>query len=102
LSAAVLIKDIEDELGAVFKARGKTAEDEVDEVDETELLELLAEEVTKMGLSAIPTSWEPMTAIPELDLEVINLPDKLIFAVWRAGEPISGFNIDVESNNLSD
>jgi hypothetical protein len=78
---AVLIEDIgEDELEAVFEARGETAEDEVDEVDETELPELLGEEVIRMGLPAVPTLWEPMTAVPELDLEVINLPNKLIFA----------------------
>jgi len=77
----VLIKDIgEDELEAVFKARGETAEDKADEVDETKLLELLAEEVIRMGLPAVPTLWEPITAVPELDLEVINLLNKLIFA----------------------
>jgi len=77
----VLIKDIkEDELEAVFKACGKITEDKVDKVNKTELLELLAEEVIKMGLPTVPTSWEPMTAIPKLDLEVINLLDKLIFA----------------------
>jgi hypothetical protein len=102
LSAAVLIKDIEDELGAVFEARGETAEDKADKVDETELPELSAEEVTRIGLSAVPTSWKPITAVPELDFEVINLPDKLIFAAQRAGEPISGFNTDIESTDLSD
>ena len=76
----MLIKDIKDKLKAVFKARGETAEDEADEVDKTEPLELSAKEVTKMGLSAVPTSWEPMAAVPKLDLEVVNLPDKLIFA----------------------
>ena len=49
------IEDIEDESGAVFEARGETAEDEADEVDKTELPELLAEEVTRIGLPAIPT-----------------------------------------------
>ena len=49
------IEDIEDELWAVFKARGETAEDEADEVDETKLPELLAEEVIRMGLPAVPT-----------------------------------------------
>ena len=48
------IEDIKDESGAVFKARGETAKDEVDEVDKTELLELSVEEIIKMGLSAIP------------------------------------------------
>ena len=44
----MLIKDIiEDELEAVFKARGETAKDKVDEVDKTKLPELLAEEVIK-------------------------------------------------------
>jgi hypothetical protein len=53
-----------------------------------------------MGLPAVPTSWEPIAAVPKLDLEVINLPNKLIFAAQRAGEPISGTNVDVESNDL--
>jgi len=96
------MEDIEDELEAVFKARGKAAEDKVDEVDETKLPELLAEAIIRMGLPPVPTLWEPMAAVPKLDLEVVNLPDKLIFATWRAGEPISGFNVGVESNNLSD
>ena len=55
MSAAVLIKDIKDKLGAVFKAHSETAEDEADEVDKTELPELLAEEVIRINLSAIPT-----------------------------------------------
>ena len=55
-----------------------------------------------MGLPAVPTSWEPMAAVPELDLEVINLPDELIFAPWRAGEPIGGINADVKSDDLPD
>ena len=45
----------EEELGAVFKARGKTAEDKADKVGKAELLELLAKEVARMGLPAIPT-----------------------------------------------
>jgi hypothetical protein len=53
---AVLIEDIgEDELEAVFEARGETAEDKVDKVDETKLPELLAGEVIRMGLSTVPT-----------------------------------------------
>ena len=55
-----------------------------------------------MGLPAVPTSWEPMAAVPELDLKVINLPDELIFAAWRAGEPITGVNADVKSNDFPD
>jgi len=52
----VLIKDIrEDELEAVFKAYGKTAKDKADKVDETKLLELLAKEVIRIGLPAVPT-----------------------------------------------
>jgi hypothetical protein len=54
LSAAVLIKDIKDELGAVFKAHGETAEDKADKVDKTKLPELSAEEVIKIGLPAVP------------------------------------------------
>jgi len=96
----VQIKDIkEDEGGAVFEARGETAEDKIDKVDKTELPELLAEEVIRMGLPAVPTSWEPMAAVPELDLEVINLLDKLIFTARRAGKPIGSFNVGAESNN---
>ena len=70
----------EEELGAVFKAYGETAKDKVDKVDETKLLELLAEEVIRMDFSAVPTIWEPIAAIPELNLKVINLLDKLLFA----------------------
>ena len=57
LEALVLIKeDIkEEELGAVFEAYSKTAEDKVDKVDETELLELLVKEVIRIGLPAVPT-----------------------------------------------
>jgi len=78
----VLIEDNikEDELGAVFKARGETAKDKADKVDKTELLELLVKEVIRIGLPAVPTLWEPITAVPELGLKVINLLDKLIFA----------------------
>ena len=94
------IEDIEDELGAVFEARGETAEDKADEVNKTELLELSAEEVIRMGLPAVPTSWEPMAAVPELDLEVVNLLNKLIFAVWYTGKPISSIDADVEFNGL--
>jgi len=49
------IKDIEDELGAVFKAYNETTKDKVDKVDKTELLELSAEEVTRIGLFTVPT-----------------------------------------------
>ena len=45
----------EEELGAVFEARGETAKDEADEVDETELLELLVKEVIRIGLPTVPT-----------------------------------------------
>ena len=96
------IEDIEDESRAVFKACGETAKDEVDKVNETELLELSTKEVIRMGLPAVPTSWEPIATIPKLDLKVINLPDKLIFTTWRAGEPISGVNTDIKSNEFLD
>ena len=69
----------EEELGAVFKARGKTTKDKVDKVDETKLLKLLAKEVIRIDLPAVPTIWEPIAAIPKLDLKVINLLDKLLF-----------------------
>ena len=55
-----------------------------------------------MGLPTVPTLWEPIAAVPELGLEVINLLDKLIFAARRTSEPISGLNADVKPNNLSD
>ena len=45
----------EEELGAVFKACGKTAKDKADKVDKTKLLELLVEEVIRIGLPAVPT-----------------------------------------------
>ena len=48
------MEDIKDKLGAVFKAYSKTAKDKADKVDKTELPKLLAEEVIRMGLSAIP------------------------------------------------
>ena len=55
--ALVLIKeDIkEEELGAIFKAHSKTAKDKADKVDKAELLELLAKEVIRIGLPAVPT-----------------------------------------------
>ena len=42
-----------------------------------------------------------MAAVPELDLEVINLPKELIFAARRASKPISDVNAGVKSINLS-
>ena len=93
------IEDIKDKLGAVFKAYSETTKDKVDKVDKTKLPELLAEEVIKMGLSTIPTLQEPLAAIPKLDLKVINLSNKLIFAAQCASKPISSVNAD-KSNNL--
>ena len=46
----------EEELGAIFEARGKTTKDKADKVDETELPELSAEEVIRIDLPAIPTT----------------------------------------------
>jgi len=43
-----------------------------------------------------------MTAIPKLDLKVINFPDELIFAARHASEPINGLNADIKPNNLFD
>ena len=48
-------EDIEDELGAFFKAHGETAKDEADEVDKTKLPKLSIEEVIRIGLFAVPT-----------------------------------------------
>ena len=50
------MEDIEDEVGAIFEARGKAAEDKVDEVDEAKLPELSAEEVVRIGLPTVPTT----------------------------------------------
>ena len=52
----MLIKDDvkEDKLGAIFKARGETAEDEINKVNKTKLLKLLVKEVIKIGLSTVP------------------------------------------------
>ena len=36
-----------------------------------------------------------MTAVPKLDLEIINLPDQLIFAAQCDGEPISGIDVNI-------
>ena len=94
------IEDIKDKSRAVFKARGETAKDKADKVDKTKLPELLAEEVVKISLPAVPIIWEPMATVPKLELKVINLPKELIFAAWRTSEPISGINIDIKSNNL--
>ena len=95
-----LSEDIkEDKFRAVFKACGKTTKDKADKVDETKLPELLAKEVARIGLSTVPTTWEPIAAVPKLDLKVINLLDKLIFAARRAGEPIGSFNAGAKSNN---
>ena len=49
------MEDIKDEVGAIFKARGKTAKDKADKVDKTKLLELLAKEVVRMDLPTVPT-----------------------------------------------
>ena len=42
-----------------------------------------------------------MAAVPKLDLKVINLPKELIFATRRTSKPISDFNADIKSINLS-
>ena len=95
------MEDIEDKVGAIFEARGKAAEDKVDKVDEAKLPELLAKEVARIGLPTVPTTWEPIAAVPKLDLKVVNLPKELIFAARRAGEPIGDVNAGVESIDLS-
>ena len=41
-----------------------------------------------------------MAAVPKLDLKVINLLDKLLFAAWRASKPISSVIADIKSNNF--
>ena len=94
------IEDIKDELGAVFEAYGKTAEDKADKVNKTELLELSAKEVIKIGLSTISFLQEPMAAVSKLDFKVINLLDKLIFAAQYTGKLINRNNVDIKSNNF--
>ena len=49
------MEDIKDEVGAIFKACGKTANNKVDNVDKAKLLELLAKEVVRLGLPVVPT-----------------------------------------------
>ena len=49
------IKDIKDELKAVFKACGETAKDKANKVDKAELPKLLTEEVIKISLPAVFT-----------------------------------------------
>ena len=92
------MEDIKDELEAVFKAHGKTAEDEADKVNKTKLLELSAKEVARMGLFAISIIQEFITAIPKLDFKVINLLNKLIFATQHTNKPINGTSIRVKFN----
>jgi hypothetical protein len=70
-------------------------------VDKAKLPELLAKEVARIGLSTVPTTWEPIAAVPKLDLKVINLPKELIFAARRTSKPIYGFSAGTESINLS-
>ena len=67
-------------------------------MDETELPELLAKEVVRIGLPTVPITWEPIAAVPKLDLKVINLLDELIFAAWRASKLINSINTRVKSN----
>ena len=94
------MEDIKDKVGAIFKAYSKATKDKVNKVDKAKLPELLAEEVTRMSLPAVPTTWEPIATVPKLELKVINLPKELIFAAWRTGEPIGGFSAGVKSINL--
>ena len=49
------MEDIEDKVGAIFKAYGETAKDKVDKVDKTKLPELLAKEVIRIGLPTVST-----------------------------------------------
>ena len=91
----------EDELEAVFEARGKTTKDKLNKIDKTELPELSAKEVSRMGFPAVPTTQEPMATVPKLDLKVINLPKELIFAAQHASEPIYSFSTGAQSNNSS-
>jgi len=65
----------------------------LDKVNKTKLLELLAEEVSRIGFSTIPITWEPIAIIPKLDFKVINLLKELIFTAWRANKIIYSFSI---------
>ena len=95
------VEDIEDKVKAIFKALSKTAEDKTDKVNKTKLPELSAEEVARMDLPTIPTTWEPMAAVPELDFKVVNLPKELIFAVQHTSEFIYSFSTGVKYINFS-
>ena len=50
------MENIKDKVGAIFKAYNKTAKDKADKVDKAKLPELLAKEVIRIGLPAVPTS----------------------------------------------
>ena len=50
------MEDIKDKVGAIFKAYSKTAKDKADKVDKTKLPEILAKEIIRLGLPAVPTS----------------------------------------------
>ena len=83
LLVVVLIKNIKDELEAIFKAYSKTAKDKVDKVDKTKLPKLLVKEVIRIGLYAVSTLWEPITVIAKLGLKVINLLNKNIQGISK-------------------
>ena len=48
------VEDIKDKVKTIFEARSKTAKDKADKVNKTKLPKLLAKEVAKIGLPAVP------------------------------------------------
>ena len=94
------VENIKDKVGTIFKAYSKAAKDKVDKVDKAKLPELLVEEVVRTTLPAIPTIWEPMAAVPKLELKVINLLNKLIFTTQYTSKLIYSININVKFNDL--
>ena len=49
------MEDIKDKVRAIFKACGEAIKDKIDKIDKAKLLELLAEEVIRIGLPIVPT-----------------------------------------------
>jgi hypothetical protein len=47
------VENIKDKVGAIFKVYNKVTEDKINEVNKAKLLELLAKEVTKIGLFTV-------------------------------------------------
>lgn len=76
---------------AIIEPRSERADegDEEDQVDDTALPELSVNEVQKLGLPSVPTTWQPMDYVPEEPMRIVNLPHEFYIAAQRAGEEIS-------------